>query len=388
MMNSLSGTSAQRVQGQLDDLQSNHFTIWRDPFNLSKLPHTITSELIKRTPFLLGSKKATYSKYFFKNIGGLCDAGIPFESLAKEDHGVPLADLVGTYPLNKSGNRHSMKLMTDRAAAQDALYMYQRVYGGTQPDNGEFGTAFIRGLVLYFQRDVEVNWAEHAADLAKKRLLNPGVNPQKLTPPCLREQIQEMLDIFQHYLRKSYMEKGSAVAQVKHHMMPPKHSAPPPSRKEVSVHNLGTSSSARTVRQQRSGGRFHPVLSAQAAVASPPSFAQSDPSATLKEKRGKLEEQLLRDMKKLDDAESKLKSFATKKLQLERSEEANWEFMVKIRANKKRPGLTPEEHKAIEQELWSKTSIASAIADESSQVSNQMAELHDLIDLLSKSTKE
>ena len=38
--------------------------------------------------------------------------------------------------------------------------------------------------------------------------------------------------------------------------------------------------------------------------------------------------------------------------------------------------------------MWSKTSIASAIADESSQVSNQMAEVCDLIDLLSKITKE
>ena len=168
------GPVAKRVR---EEFQSNHFTIWRDAFDLNRLPHTIASELIKRTPFLLGSDKATYNKLFFSRIGGLCGSGIPFESLVKEDHGVPMSDLVATYPLNKNGNRHAIKLMRDRVAAKDALYMYQRMYGGTHPDNGEFGTAFIRGLILYFQRSTKVDWAEHAAELAKKRLQNPAVNP-------------------------------------------------------------------------------------------------------------------------------------------------------------------------------------------------------------------
>lgn len=138
-----------------EEIHSNHMTIWREPFDLSKLPQTISLELLKRAPFLLGAKKAKYNKQFFQTVGGLCGAGIQFESLMKEEHGVPLEDLLATYPLNKNGNRHSMRFMTDRDAARDALHMYQRVYGGTHPDNGEFGTAFIRGLVLYYQREMQ-----------------------------------------------------------------------------------------------------------------------------------------------------------------------------------------------------------------------------------------
>jgi hypothetical protein len=55
--------------------------------------------------------------------------------------------------------------------------MYQWVYGGMQPDNGEFGTSFIRGLTLFFQSNIKVDWAEQAAALAKKRTGNPRKNP-------------------------------------------------------------------------------------------------------------------------------------------------------------------------------------------------------------------
>lgn len=118
----------------------------------------------------MGAKKANYNKQFFQTVGGLCGEGIQFESLVKEEYRLPLEDLLATYPLEKNGNRHSMRFMTDRDAARGALHMYKRVYGGTHPDNGEFGIAFIRGLVLYYQRKTQVDWAQYAADLAKKRM--------------------------------------------------------------------------------------------------------------------------------------------------------------------------------------------------------------------------
>jgi hypothetical protein len=131
---------------------------------------------MKRAPFLMGSDNATYSKEFFRIVGGLCASGIPYQSFMV-DHGVPMEDLIGTYPLSRAGNWHPMKLITDRAAARDTLHMYQWVYGGMQPDNGEFGTSFIRGLTLFFQSNIKVDWAEQAAALAKKRTGNPRKNP-------------------------------------------------------------------------------------------------------------------------------------------------------------------------------------------------------------------
>jgi hypothetical protein len=141
---------------QARDLSSNHLTIWRDAFDLSKLLQTITLELIKHAPFFLRSDDTAYSKEFYKIVGGLCASGIPYQSLMA-NHGVPIGDLLGTYPLNRTGNQHPMKLITDCAAARDALYMYQRVYGGMQPDNGEFGTSFICGLPLFYQWNKNVD---------------------------------------------------------------------------------------------------------------------------------------------------------------------------------------------------------------------------------------
>lgn len=204
----------------LDEVHSNSLTIWQEAFNLERLPQSISVELIKRAPFLLGAEKAIYTKQFFKTIGGLCAAGIPFESLMKDERGVPLEDLVATYPLNKNGNRHSLRLMTDRDAARNALHMHQRVYGGTHPDNGEVGTNFIRGLVLQYQHETQVNWADFAADLAKKRMDNPLVIPHKLTPPCLREQIQAMINLFDHYLRVAYADREAAIAQLRRANLP------------------------------------------------------------------------------------------------------------------------------------------------------------------------
>ena len=178
-------------------------SIWSTAFDISKLPQAISLDLIKRAPFLLGTDHAHYSAAFFRQIGGLCTSGYRFKQLTN-DNLFLLENLVGTYPLCKKGNRHPLKLIRDKEAQRDALHMYQRVYGGMQPDNGEFGTSFIQGLALFYQRNEDVNWADKAAALAKTRAANPSKNLQKLTPPCLQEQIQVMINAFAHHLLEAY----------------------------------------------------------------------------------------------------------------------------------------------------------------------------------------
>ena len=193
-----------KLAPSLNTTESTFITIWHDPFDVTKLPQGISLDLIKRAPFLLGSDEARYPTSFFKNTGGLCARSYKFKELSNDDL-FPLEDLTGTYPLSKKGNRHPLKLIKDRQTARDALHMYQR---GTQPDNGEFGTSFIRGLALFYQKNEDLNWAERAAELAKCRAKSPGKNPQKLMPPCLREQIQAMIHTFAHYLLDAYMRIG------------------------------------------------------------------------------------------------------------------------------------------------------------------------------------
>lgn len=144
------------VQREVQEEGVGFVTVWARPFDLGKLPQTIACELIRRAPLLCGSDNAKYPASFFKVTGGLCDKGLPFSKLGDEEL-LPLADLIGTYPLNSKNNRHPLKYITDSAAAKDALHMYQRVYGGSQPDNCEFGTKFIRGLALFSERKQNVN---------------------------------------------------------------------------------------------------------------------------------------------------------------------------------------------------------------------------------------
>ena len=388
-----------------DEQPQQQLTMWQKPFDLAKLPPTITAELTKRTPLLLGSDQACYSKCFFKSIGGLCGSGIPLENLAKEDHGVPLEELVATYPLNRHGNRHSMKLMSDRHAVNEALDMYQRVYGGTQPDNGEFGTAFIRGLVLTLQRSTKVDWAKHASDFAKKRLENPPLNPQKLTPPCLREQIQEIIYVFRHYLRMAYADRDASVAQMRQHNLPVKPSdfptrqprlveivtpmRQPQSEEWVSpVKQPHLEETLTPVRQPRSAGRVQNARRTQSPICLPPSTEQADPVAKLKQKRAKMESKWESGMKNLRDAEHQLKVLHSYKHELELSEEANWESMVTLRFSKKRSGLQPAELGTIEEELRLKTAAASSISKEAADLDVQMVDLRTRIAVYKKATQE
>lgn len=159
------------------------------------MPPTLIERFLEKCPFVLRGAAARYSIDFFRRTGALYDSGFNFKDL-KEDAVYPMKNFIDLFPTNKKGNRHSLKLIKDGEAAELALRMYQRVYGGTQPDNGEFATSFIRGLALYYQCNMGVNWAAHGAAIARQRARNPAKNPQKLTPPCFREQIQAMIDEF------------------------------------------------------------------------------------------------------------------------------------------------------------------------------------------------
>ena len=194
------------------EILSNHVSVWHAPFDLDTLPAGVKDEVVRNCPFVLGDNIARYSLDFFRTTGALCDKGFMFKQL-KDDALFLVATVAATFSPNKKGNRHPLKLITDREAARLALHMYQRVYGGTQPDNGEFAACFIRGLALYYQRSKNVNWAAHARSLARTHAKNPGRNPQKLTPPCFREQIQKLIHIFGdalHAARTSHRRRRNA----------------------------------------------------------------------------------------------------------------------------------------------------------------------------------
>ena len=57
-----------------------------------------------------------------------------------------------------------------------------------------------------------------------------------------------------------------------------------------------------------------------------------------------------------------------------------------IRARKKLPGMSPVEHSAIEEELQSKTTIASSIYKEAADLDKQKVELQARIGVVRKAT--
>lgn len=138
-------------------------SIWAEAFDLQDMGESLRKQLITVAPFLLGDG-ANYTLKFFHDVGGLSMVGVPFKRL-KEEHNLPVEAIVHTYPLNRNENRHPLRHMNEDIATR-ALRMYQRVYGGTSPDNGEFGTAFVRGLMLD-AKNWKINWAEGAVEIAK-----------------------------------------------------------------------------------------------------------------------------------------------------------------------------------------------------------------------------
>jgi hypothetical protein len=377
-----------------EDLNSNHLTIWRDAFDLRQLPQSITLDLIKRAPFLMGSDNARYSKDFFRTVGGLCATGISYQNLMA-NHGVPLEDLLGTYPLSKVGNRHPMKLITDRTAARDALYMYQRVYGGTQPENGEFGTSFIRGLALFYQHNMKVDWAEQAASIAKKRMGNLGRNPQKLTPPCFREQIQAMIDLFQECLSRTHKPLNAAVRQAIHPA--PAHRprdvrphrdlqvVPANQAREVKIHRDGRAAPANQARALKIHGQAAVATPRQNDVPNEEVFRQQktrslvirpprpevnpttavgerDALHALLEKRHVLERTYLDGLKKLEDAKQLLTQQHLEQTKLEKAEEEHWDNMISRQVSKRGGDLRPEERAEVDKQVRAATAAAHQVS--------------------------
>lgn len=200
--------------GDEEELTPSNLTVWREAFNLRSFEPEIRKEMTRRAPFLTGSEQAEYTRSFFADIGGLCNEGIPFRKL-KNDHGITLQELSRKYPLNRKKNRHPMRLMEDVVTVWNVQRMHQKVYGGSGPDNGEYGTAFLRGVELESQHKQKVNWAEGAAELASQRMRTSGQIPHKMTPPCIRQQIQGLLDLFEHVIGRAFMAHAAAVAQLR-----------------------------------------------------------------------------------------------------------------------------------------------------------------------------
>lgn len=363
------------VGGSKDTLETSpNFNVWGDPFHLGRLGPNIRSELIRRAPFLLGSDCAHYDVSFFKEVGGLCDEGIAFRKL-KEDQGVPLEELLPTYPVNRAENRHPIKLM-DAAEAAHALRMYQRVYGGNQPDNGEFGTAFVRGLRLEAKKK-KVNWAEGAADLAKTRGKNHVCNPGKLTPPCVREQIQGMLDAASDLLARAKTAHAAAVKQLKDAKIPISADARlvGVTKDDASARARHRTSSKKPPQDRRA---VKDLLPPPATVSRQPRTHRSktrekksekNRAGALMKKRAAAEAALADIGLELQQAEGEWARRQEKQLEIAKKEEGHWEEFAAIQQAKKEKEMDPVEKGAVDRRL--RAAMASAAATSNALNANE-----------------
>ena len=272
--------------------------------------------------------------------------------------------------MSKSGNRHPLKFISDQAIARDALHMYQRVYGGTQPDNGEFGTSFIRGLALHYQHNKAVNWVAQAAHLAETRSTNPSKNPQKLTPPCLREQIQAMVDLFEVYLIRAYKARDVALKQLKDAGLELRGGGRPSRSRLAAIADTSASRSGllahvpETVpmkKGQRSG-RHHAPCEPSKQVALRPAAKATTPLEALIQKRRVMEEELAAVLQQEENADALLLRHEKQKLDDAKDEEHHWAEIDVLRDSKKAAGLTTEEKANIDMQVR----VASASATKAS----------------------
>ena len=190
-----------------------------------------------------------------------------------------------------------------------------------------------------------------------------------------------MITMFERSLRSAYAGKEDAIAQLRRVNLPIKPSDIL-SQQQGSVElvetkpltcweghaeaprspNGGSACSSKPVRQHRTSGCFSLLQPIEAGATTSPPNAQSDPLAALKEKRCKMEKQIFSGIKHLHDAESEFELLGAKKTELGLSEDANWEVMVALLANKKSAALTLEEGAQVEGELRTKTSISNSIS--------------------------
>ena len=178
------------VAGSKDD---GVLTQWDLPFDLKALPQDVADKAVVMAPFLLGRKSANYDVDFFNRALGLCKKGISFTELSS-DKVCKKSLFIKSWP-ERHGGRHHIADCTDKQAIEAYTLQHAKVYGGEGPDNGTFGTSFLRGCHLTFELGEDVNWAEKAATLQKARDKKDARNPLKLTPPAFREQIEALIDV-------------------------------------------------------------------------------------------------------------------------------------------------------------------------------------------------
>ena len=166
-------------------------TPWDEPFEVQALPGTLVGQLHHLAPFLLGRLTADYDEDFFHLTLGLSNSGYKFSDLNSNKF-CKKSSLLEKWPERSSG-RHYVADCEDGEAVRTYLQMHRKIYGG-DPDNGTFGTSFLRACHLFFEEGKDVNFAQKAEVLQKAREKQAARNPMKLSPSALRKQIEVIID--------------------------------------------------------------------------------------------------------------------------------------------------------------------------------------------------
>lgn len=182
---------------------------------------------------------------------------------------------------------------------------------------------FVGIFVLYYFTCMVLN--------VQGRLKNPSSNPGKLTPPCLREQIQSMLDVFRDLLSRALTpaKKSSNSAQ----------------------DQQGPHPNGGIVRQPRT------KTNASESMEAPVKGA-----AALMKAREKMESTLLQTGVRLQHAEMELAKRETRQQELMHGEEAKWEEFADIQRSKQSMVLDGRCKATIDARLRSVMEAASSVS--------------------------
>jgi len=213
----------------------------------------------------------------------------------------------------------------------------------------------------------------------QSRLKNPGINPAKLTPPCLREQIQAMLKVFRAVVDKVVREKNAATKTISEGGVPRSGSivrqlrvaeaveeAPlrksPLSRRvavvkgpaEAALHQSPRTPTVALARREKKPFEKQP----EAAREKP----RVQGAAELMKQREKIEAELLKITDQLEHAELSLAMRETKRQELARIEQAKWEEFAGIQQSKQGMVLDDASKKVVDTRLRSLMEDAVAVS--------------------------
>ena len=178
---------------------------WEAPFDLEGIPTDLREKLVLAAPCLLGRSAAVHDQDFFHRVVGLCKEGCTPKEVTEKM--VPANTYEETWPPGEGANktRYLLDRCKDSKARDMYLRMYQRVYGDA-PDNKAFSQTFLRACVYYYSggRDNNVNWAAAAAKVNQERRAHAANNPQKLSPPALKQQMAGIISAVATY----YLHNG------------------------------------------------------------------------------------------------------------------------------------------------------------------------------------